>query len=95
MRQLLPEKEKEDPGCLFRALFLRQLPADVWAHLADKRNLPLLSLAEEADQFYSSAEVKVAAVQERSPKQHVTKQVRNRKSGKHDRKSGGKCHQAL
>ena len=87
MFQLLLEKEKEDPSCLFHELFFRQLPCNVRSHLADKRNLDLTASAEEADQFYSMAAVKVAAVRDSSPKQRTGEQSHNCRPGERDRRA--------
>ena len=46
---LLPKAERGQAKCLFREVFLRQLPSDVRKHLADKKNLLLTEFAEEAD----------------------------------------------
>ena len=62
MLALLPDKEAEQPGIIFRELFLRQLPADVRAHLTDKAHLSLEQLAGEADRFFTSAGQRVATV---------------------------------
>ena len=47
---------------LFRELFLRQLPSDVRAHLADKAGLSTAKLAEEADLFFTTAGQRISAV---------------------------------
>ena len=45
----------QKPNFLARELFLRQLPADVRGHLADKKDLTNDQLAEEADKFFASS----------------------------------------
>ena len=47
---------------LFRELFLRQLPPDVRAHLADKAELSTAKLAEEADRYFTTAGQRILAV---------------------------------
>ena len=77
MKELFPEDEKPCSCCLFRELFLRQLPPDVRSHLADKAKLPLDELAAEADNFFTStgqrvnsvhAEAVVSAAREQAPR---------------------------
>ena len=48
-------------GFLSRELFLRQLPLDVRAHLADKQQLSMAELAKEADQFFTSTGARISA----------------------------------
>ena len=67
MEDLLPDDEEKN--FLFRELFLRQLPSDVRAHLADKEEMDLDNLALEADRFYTTAGLRVAAVQHHKPRQ--------------------------
>ena len=53
---------KDEPfGFLSRELFLRQLPLDVRAHLADKQQLAMAELAKEADQFFTSTGARISA----------------------------------
>ena len=55
MLQLLPaDVSRDDPGFLFRTLFLRKLPADVRILLAEKDDLSPRALAEAADQYWQS-----------------------------------------
>ena len=49
---------------LCRELFLRQLQADIRAHLADKASLSTAQLAEEADLFFMTAGQQISAVAE-------------------------------
>ena len=65
MVSLLPDGV--EAGFLFRELFLRQLPSDVRTHLIDKGSLSLEDLATEADKFFTSASLRVAAVRPRRP----------------------------
>ena len=63
MNDLIPPGEEVTSSTfLFRELFLRQLPVDVRAHLMDKADLPLDSLALEADRFFSSSGQRIQAV---------------------------------
>lgn len=65
MLELLPSEENHTASsCLFRELFLRQLPADLRTHLADKSGMSVECLAEEADKFFSSAGQRINAVQQ-------------------------------
>ena len=52
-------------GFLSRELFLRQLPLDVRAHLADKQQLAMAELAKEADQFFASTGARISAASSR------------------------------
>ena len=55
MLQLLPSGvSRDDPGFLFRTLFLRKLPADIRILLAEKDDLSPRELAEAADQYWQS-----------------------------------------
>ena len=67
MLALLPTDEAQKPGIIFHELFMRQLPADVRAHLTDKADLPLDKLAEEADRFFSTAGQRISAVRPAQP----------------------------
>ena len=62
MLLLLPEDERSKPSCLFKVLYLRQLPAEVCAHLTDKTQLEIKALAEEADKFFSNNGARIQAV---------------------------------
>ena len=65
MLELFPAGDSHTTSCfLFREIFLRQLPADLRLHLADKSGMSLESLAEEADKFFTSAGQRVSAVQQ-------------------------------
>ena len=52
-------------GFLSRELFLRQLPLDVRAHLADKQQLAMAEFAKEADQFFTSTGARISAASSR------------------------------
>ena len=61
--QKLCQGEHDFNSCLLaRELFMRQLPHDVRNLLADKQNLPLEKLAEEADRFFSTAGSRICGV---------------------------------
>merc|ERR1712107_364674 len=63
MLELLPAGDQHTASSfLFRELFLRQLPADLRTHLADKSSLSLEKLADEADQFFPPSGQRVSAV---------------------------------
>ena len=67
MLKLMLDNEKENPGSLFRQLFLRQLPPDVQNFLAQTSHTgttaaDLKKLAAEADRYYRSTGSRVAAV---------------------------------
>ena len=74
MLELLPSGHQHTASCfLFRELFLRQLPADLRTHLADKSSLPLDKLADEADKFFTSSGQRVSAVRPASrPRQSAS-----------------------
>ena len=67
MLLLVPQAEAQDPGFLFRQVFLRQLPSDVRSHLAQTTKTGTTSailreLAADADKFFSSTGSRVASV---------------------------------
>ena len=62
MMLLLPDKERTKPSCLFREIFLRQLPLEVRAHLTDKEGMTLKELSYKADKFYSSTGARISLV---------------------------------
>ena len=67
MLQLVPEAEAQDPGSLFREIFLRQLPSEVRTHLAQTTKTGTTSailrdLAADADKYFSSTGSRIASV---------------------------------
>ena len=71
MMLLLPDKERTKPSCLFREIFLRQLPLEVRAHLTDKEGMTLKELSYKADKFYSSTGARISLVRSGLPKQDL------------------------
>ena len=64
---LLSVPTDKEPGYLFREVFLRQLPTDIRAHLAQTSNKgstpdELRKLAEEADRYFTSTGTRVMSV---------------------------------
>ena len=67
MLMLVPSGQ--DPGFLFRELFLRQLPSEVRAHLAQSTKTgtkakDLRELAAEADKHFTSVGARISSVSE-------------------------------
>ena len=67
MLLLVPQAEAQDPGFLFRQVFLRQLPSDVRTHLAQTTKTGTTSailreLAADADKYFSSTGSRIASV---------------------------------
>ena len=55
MLALLPDDaNREQPGFLFRTLFLRKLPADIRSHLIALKGESMRSLAEKGDVFWTT-----------------------------------------
>ncbi len=59
----------EQPGFLFRELFLRQLPSDIQTHLAQSNKIgyracDLRALAKDADQFFISSGARISSASE-------------------------------
>lgn len=55
MLALLPEDvSAEDPGFLFKTLFLRKLPVEIRAHLVAFKGETMRALAERGDEFWAS-----------------------------------------
>ena len=77
------------PSCLFRQVFLRQLPSDVWKHSANKKNLLLAELAEEAESYYTSAGIKIAAVRDPTLPRQGTAPAQAHCLSNPDRRPGG------
>ena len=67
MLLLVPQGEAQDPGFLFRQVFLRQLPTEVRTQLAQTTKTgttaaALRELAAEADKYFSSTGSRIAPV---------------------------------
>ena len=67
MLLLVPEAEAQDPGFLFRRIFLRQLPMDVRTQLAQTTKTGttttvLRELATEADKYFASTGSRVTSI---------------------------------
>ena len=74
MLNLVPANE--EPGFLFRELFLRQLPSETWTQLVQTTNTgtgkeALRALALEADKYFSSMGTRISAVAVASPAAQV------------------------
>ena len=67
MLLLVPQRQAQDPGYLFRQIFLRQLPADVRTQLAQTTKTgttaaALRELAAEADKYFASTGSRISGV---------------------------------
>ena len=67
MLNLVPDAEAQDPGFLFREIFLRQLPNDVQTQLAQSTRTgtsatELRALALEADKYFSSIGSRISTI---------------------------------
>ena len=83
-RMLMLVPAGQNPGFLVRQLFMRQLPADVRAHLAQSSKTgttpeALRELALEADRYFTSLGSKVSSVSETSHEATDTNAVSSRR----------------
>ena len=67
MLLLVPEAEAQDPGFLFRRIFLRQLPMEIRTQLAQTTKTgttatALRELAAEADKYFASTGSRISSI---------------------------------
>ena len=77
MMLLVPEAEAQDPGFLFRRIFLRQLPMEVRTQLAQTTKTgttatALRELATEADKYFASTGSRVTSIKAASASMAAT-----------------------